>query len=151
MNPFWKDINSTWKTHSCEIKHQWHECRTLSGVHTLWLFYYSHVGIFHCTPLQLLCKLVMKTSCKSASIFLSDDLFFNSGIIVYLLQIEGMSRACHGCRDATPPELSEWRTIPNRLFFGHKFTRMWGHGGVAFLDPVPEPDVHTHVRIYKIK
>jgi histone deacetylase 6 len=65
-------------------------------------------------------------------------------------QIEGMSRACHGCRDATPPEDSDWRTIPNRLFFGHKFTRMWGHGGVAFIDPVPELDVHTHVRIYKI-
>lgn len=61
-----------------------------------------------------------------------------------------MSRTCIGCRDKSPPLASEWLSIPSRLFFGHESTKMWGLGGVAFIDPVPEAGILTHVRIYKI-
>ncbi|XP_024395263.1 histone deacetylase 5 isoform X2 [Physcomitrium patens] len=65
-------------------------------------------------------------------------------------KVEGMSRTCIGCRDKSPPLASEWLSIPSRLFFGHESTKMWGLGGVAFIDPVPEAGILTHVRIYKI-
>jgi len=65
-------------------------------------------------------------------------------------QVEGMSRACQGCRDTTPPLASEWLTISNALFFGHESTHMWGLGGVAFLDPIPEDGISTITRLYKI-
>lgn len=70
--------------------------------------------------------------------------------ILPCFQVEGMSRACQGCRDSTPPLASEWLTISNALFFGHESTQMWGLGGVAFLDPIPEDGISTITRLYKI-
>ncbi|KAG0625348.1 hypothetical protein M758_2G047500 [Ceratodon purpureus] len=64
--------------------------------------------------------------------------------------VEGMTRWCIGCRDKSPPVASDWISIPNRLFFGHESTRTWGLGGVAFLNPISEPGVVSHIRIYKI-
>ena len=61
-----------------------------------------------------------------------------------------MSRSCIGCRDKTAPVASEWLAIPNRLFFGHERTRMWGPGGVAFLNPISEPGVASYIRMYRI-
>ncbi|CAK9231555.1 unnamed protein product [Sphagnum troendelagicum] len=65
-------------------------------------------------------------------------------------QVEGMVDCCIGCRDPSPPLASLWLTIPNRLFFGRNYSYTWGIGGVAFIDPLPERDVKTHVRAYKI-
>jgi len=65
-------------------------------------------------------------------------------------QEEGMSNSCRGCSDKTPPLALEWLTIPHRLFFGHERTYTWGLGGVAFLNPILEDGVSTHVRLYKI-
>ena len=61
-----------------------------------------------------------------------------------------MANSCRGSRDKTPPLASEWLAIPHRLFFGHERTYTWGLGGVAFLNPVLEDGVSTHVRLYKI-
>lgn len=54
-----------------------------------------------------------------------------------------------GCRDTTPP----WRwaavEVPHPLLFARE-SRTWGGGGVAFLDPLPTPDVRTLGRAWLV-
>eukprot|EP00250_Pteridium_aquilinum_P005405 c15499_g1_i2 orf=284-2374(-) len=40
--------------------------------------------------------------------------------------------------------------VGNQMFFGHSYTRTWGHGGAAFLEARPTAGVSTHIRLYKI-
>jgi hypothetical protein len=54
----------------------------------------------------------------------------------------GARRANHGCRDAAPPRDVRPVTIPHRLYFAGA-SRTWGGGGVAFLDPTPDPAAGT--------
>ena len=65
------------------------------------------------------------------------------------VQVDGMARSCHGCRDTTPPVADEWIQVPHRMWFGRTRTVTWGEGGVCFLSL--RPSTHpSHVRLYKI-
>lgn len=65
-------------------------------------------------------------------------------------QVETMKTKCLGSRNKAPPMDTSWMQVGNQMFFGHSYTRAWGHGGVAFLEVKPTAGVSTHIRLYKI-
>lgn len=65
-------------------------------------------------------------------------------------QVEGLQRPCAGCVDKSPPKETLWKTFPHRLFFGREFSRSWGPGGVAFLNPEPNIQEKAYTCLYRI-
>ncbi|KAH7528921.1 hypothetical protein FEM48_Zijuj05G0129000 [Ziziphus jujuba var. spinosa] len=65
-------------------------------------------------------------------------------------QVEGLQRPLPGCMDKSPPKGTLWKILPYRLFFGRNFSRSWGPGGVAFINP--EVNIHekTYMCLYRI-
>ncbi|MGF1600391.1 MAG: histone deacetylase [Acidimicrobiales bacterium] len=54
-----------------------------------------------------------------------------------------------GARDATPPRSASTITVPHRLFFA-RASAGWGGGGVAMLDPEPDPREATRCRLWLV-
>ena len=61
-----------------------------------------------------------------------------------------MTKPCVGSLDKSPPKGITWGTYPNRLFFGRESTNVWGKGGVAFTNPLTNPNDQTHMCLYRI-
>lgn len=65
-------------------------------------------------------------------------------------QVEGLQRPYPGCVDKSPPKETLWKTFPHRLFFGREFSRSWGPGGVAFLNPEHNIQEKANMCLYRI-
>ncbi|KQK15369.1 histone deacetylase 5 isoform X1 [Brachypodium distachyon] len=65
-------------------------------------------------------------------------------------KVDGMSIACFGSHDTSPPRGAMWKTVPHRLFFGRSSTPCWGAGGVAFLNPETNYNEKSWICMYKI-
>ncbi|KAF3438084.1 hypothetical protein FNV43_RR20840 [Rhamnella rubrinervis] len=65
-------------------------------------------------------------------------------------QVEGLQRPYPGCVDTSPPKETLWKTFPYRLFFGREFSRSWGPGGVAFLNPERNIQEKAIMCLYRI-
>lgn len=61
----------------------------------------------------------------------------------------GAGRRMSGARDAAPPLAEAAQFVPHRLYFARE-SLVWQRGGVAFVDPDPEPEVRTLGRRYLI-
>jgi hypothetical protein len=61
----------------------------------------------------------------------------------------GGTRRCAGARDPSPPLAEGAQFLPHRLYFAHE-ARGWQGGGVAFVDPSPDPTTQTLGRRYLI-
>ncbi|XP_024312811.1 histone deacetylase 5 isoform X2 [Brachypodium distachyon] len=66
------------------------------------------------------------------------------------VEVDGMSIACFGSHDTSPPRGAMWKTVPHRLFFGRSSTPCWGAGGVAFLNPETNYNEKSWICMYKI-
>lgn len=61
----------------------------------------------------------------------------------------GATRSMAGARDPSPPLAEGAQFLPHRLYFARN-SRTWQGGGVAFVDPEPDPAVQTLGRRYLI-
>ena len=70
--------------------------------------------------------------------------------IFKMIQVEGMAKPCSGAVDKTLPKEIMWKTFPHRLFFGRDFSKTWGPGGVAFVNPESNIQENVYMCLYKI-
>lgn len=61
-----------------------------------------------------------------------------------------MQKHCPGSVNKTLPKEILWKTFPCHIFFGRDFSRSWGPGGVAFLNPERNMQHSTYLCLYKI-
>ncbi|WOL16976.1 histone deacetylase 5-like isoform X1 [Canna indica] len=65
-------------------------------------------------------------------------------------KVDGMSTRCCGSLDKSSPKQTIWKVVPHRLLFGRSYTRTWGEGGVAFLNPERGTSDRAYLCIYRI-
>ncbi|KAL6348801.1 hypothetical protein AAG906_033457 [Vitis piasezkii] len=65
-------------------------------------------------------------------------------------KLEGMEKQCSGSVDRNPPKEIMWKTVPHRLFFSRDHSRIWGSGGVAFLNPEENKQDRAYICLYII-
>lgn len=61
-----------------------------------------------------------------------------------------MTVPCSGSLDKSLPRSIIWKILPHRLLFGRSYTRTWGKGGVAFLNPERDTSEKAHLCMYRI-
>ncbi|KAL6310859.1 hypothetical protein AAG906_015524 [Vitis piasezkii] len=61
-----------------------------------------------------------------------------------------MEKQCSGSVDRNPPKEIMWKTVPHRLFFSRDHSRIWGSGGVAFLNPEENKQDRAYICLYII-
>ncbi|KAG6482601.1 hypothetical protein ZIOFF_059233 [Zingiber officinale] len=66
------------------------------------------------------------------------------------MQVQGMTVPCSGSLDKSLPRSIIWKVLPHRLLFGRSYTRTWGKGGVAFLNPERDTSEKAHLCMYRI-
>ncbi|XP_042420772.1 histone deacetylase 5-like isoform X1 [Zingiber officinale] len=65
-------------------------------------------------------------------------------------KVQGMTVPCSGSLDKSLPRSIIWKVLPHRLLFGRSYTRTWGKGGVAFLNPERDTSEKAHLCMYRI-
>ncbi|XP_074570290.1 histone deacetylase 5-like [Curcuma longa] len=65
-------------------------------------------------------------------------------------KVQGMTVPCCGSLDKSLPRGIIWKVLPHRLLFGRSYTRTWGKGGVAFLNPERDTSEKAHLCMYRI-